>query len=423
MRMRHVGIAVMAIILPTLAAFGHGSMKEPVSRVYSIYLEGPENPKSASAQAAIAECGTQAFYDWHELVNFVPGSAADQQNVAYDSVIRDGHLASGDNEKYACLDMIRSDWPATQVQAGPRELVWYASTPHDPSVFRAWLTTDDWTPDQPLNWAQMEELNTGPVTFEGQDYRFETVLPEREGRHVLYVIWQRLDPVGEGFYSACDVIFGDAETTDPTGACCFDDGCLLETEPDCAASGGNWQGASVMCSESECGQIGQGPDAASIELVNSWNGGYEAAMTVTNAVGDLPMMTWELAYQTGPHISTVWNAVQDSANGWDILRNEVWNGVLAPGESATFGFIATGDWPPAFGHVRLNGFHVQIEGAGEAETGCTGDLNGDLQVDVNDLLSLLQAWGTIDHEMDLNGDMTIGVNDLLIVIAAWGPCQ
>ena len=72
MRIRYVGIAMAAITLPALVALGHGSMKEPVSRVYSIYLEGPENPKSPSAQAAVAECGTQPFYDWHELVNFIP---------------------------------------------------------------------------------------------------------------------------------------------------------------------------------------------------------------------------------------------------------------------------------------------------------------------------------------------------------------
>jgi predicted carbohydrate-binding protein with CBM5 and CBM33 domain len=414
--------AVAAIILPTLLAHGHGSMKDPVSRVYSIYLEGPENPKSPAAQAAVAACGTQPFYDWHELVNFIPGEAADQQDAAYEKTVRDGYLASADNDKYACLDMVRDDWPATHVEAGPRELVWYAATPHDPNVFRVWLTTEEWTPDLPLSWGQMEELEIGPISFEGQDYRFETVLPEREGRHVLYVIWQRLDPVGEGFYAACDVVFGDGDTP-PSGACCFDDGCALLTDEACLGAGGQWQGANVLCSQSECGQIGQGPDSVEVHLVNSWAGGYEAAMSVTNSVGNLSMFSWELAYMSGPQISSIWSAVFEEAGGEDIIRNEVWNGALAPGESATFGFVAEGTWPPSFEHARLNGFHVHVEGAGDVETTCQGDVDGDALVNVNDLLRLLQGWGTMDHDLDLDGDMLVGINDLLIVIAAWGPCE
>ena len=414
--------AAAAIFVPSLLAFGHGSMKSPVSRVYSIYLEGPESPKSPAAQAAVAACGTQAFYDWHELVNFIPGEAADQQDASYDATVRDGHLASAGNEKYDCLDMLRDDWPATQVQPGPRELIWYATTPHDPSVFRVWLTTEDWTPDSPLNWAQMEELETGPVSFEGQDYRFEAVLPEREGRHVLYVIWQRLDPVGEGFYAACDVIFGDGETV-PSGACCFNDGCVLLTEAGCLDAAGEWQGADVLCSQSECGQIGQGPDSVAVQLVNSWEGGYEAAMSVTNSMGDQTMFSWELSYMSGPQISSIWGAVLEPDGGETAIRNEFWNGVLEPGASATFGFVAQGSWPPTFEHARLNGFHVHVDGAGDVETTCLGDVTGDAQVNVDDLLLLLQAWGTMNHDVDLDGDMVIGINDVLIVIGAWGPCE
>ena len=421
--MRH---DVMAGILPALVlasvASGHGSMNDPVSRVYSIYLEGPEQPQSAAAQAAVATCGTQPFYDWHELVNFHPGESQYQESVPYHLTIPDGRLASGDNDKYDCLDMLREDWPATQVVPGPRVLTWYATTPHDPSVFRAWLTTPDWDPSTALNWGQMEELELGDVTFEGLEYSFETVLPEREGRHVLYVIWQRIDPVGEGFYAACDLVF-DGSDADPTGACCIDDGCSLASADDCAGLGGDWEGEDVLCSESSCGQIGQGPDSASISLVNAWSGGDEASMTITNSMGDLPMFFWDLSFESGPTITQIWNAELGEEGGDTVISNAPWNGHLEPGQSTSFGLIIDGDWPPAFHDARLNGFHVHVEGAADEHAECPGDLDGNHSVGIDDLLLVLQAWGTNDEIADVTDDGMVDVSDLLVVISAWGACH
>ena len=415
-------LRTLPVLLLATFACGHGSMKDPVSRVYSIYLEGPEQPQSAAAQAAIAACGTQPFYDWHELVNFHPGDSQYQSSVPYHLTIPDGRLASADNDKYDCLDMLRDDWPATQVVPGPRVLTWYASTPHDPSVFRAWLTTPDWNPATALNWNQMEELDLGEVTFEGLEYSFETVLPEREGRHVLYVIWQRIDPVGEGFYAACDLVFGTSDS-DPTGACCMDDGCTLASAEECIAIGGDWEGEDVLCSESSCGQIGQGPDSVSISLVNSWSGGYEASMTVANSMGDLPMFSWNLSYESGPAITKIWNAELGEEGADTVIFNAPWNGHLEPGESTSFGLTIEGDWPPYFHDARLNGFHVHVEGAVDEHDDCPGDLDGNQSVGVDDLLLVLQAWGTSEETADVTEDGIVDVSDLLVVIGAWGTCN
>jgi hypothetical protein len=54
--------------------------------------------------------------------------------------------------------------------------------------------------------------------------------------------------------------------------------------------------------------------------------------------------------------------------------------------------------------------------------GCPEDLDCDGQVNVNDLLLLLAAWGETSGRPDVNGDGIVDVSDLLEVLGAWGPC-
>lgn len=183
-------------------------MAKPISRIYSGFLEGPQSPQSAAVQAAIELGGTQPFYDWNEVVNFYPGSPQAQMDVPYETFIPDGKIASGGNLKYKGLDLVRDDWPATPMSAGPFEFVFYTTTPHDPSVFHAWITAADWSPLMPLTWDKLVPLTIGPVMKVGNEYRFNAIIPARSGKHCIYAIWQRLDPVGEGFYSLSDVDFG-----------------------------------------------------------------------------------------------------------------------------------------------------------------------------------------------------------------------
>ncbi|MCH2132541.1 MAG: S8 family serine peptidase [Phycisphaerales bacterium] len=54
---------------------------------------------------------------------------------------------------------------------------------------------------------------------------------------------------------------------------------------------------------------------------------------------------------------------------------------------------------------------------------CTGDVNGDDVVDVNDILAMLNDWGDCgDCPSDTNDDGVVDVNDILALLANYGDC-
>ena len=54
---------------------------------------------------------------------------------------------------------------------------------------------------------------------------------------------------------------------------------------------------------------------------------------------------------------------------------------------------------------------------------CQGDIDGDGEVDVLDLLEVIAAWGSCDScPEDFDGNGEVNVADILVLIAAWGPC-
>ena len=58
-----------------------------------------------------------------------------------------------------------------------------------------------------------------------------------------------------------------------------------------------------------------------------------------------------------------------------------------------------------------------------AAPACEGDISGDGEVNVSDLLSVIDQWGATKSEADINMDGSVNVTDLLIVVGNWGPCD
>ncbi|GLI02598.1 hypothetical protein Pa4123_78760 [Phytohabitans aurantiacus] len=85
-----------------------------------------------------------------------------------------------------------------------------------------------------------------------------------------------------------------------------------------------------------------GAVSASYRTVNSWQGGYQAEVTVT--AGNSPINGWTVRWSlaSGQSISQLWNGTLTASGSAITVRNATYNGSLAANASTTFGFTATG---------------------------------------------------------------------------------
>ena len=323
----------------TLSCFAHGSMANPISRVYEVFLENPMTPTSEAGKAAVAVAGTQAFYDWHEVSLLTP-----QRN--YSQLIPDGQLASAGRTKYAGLDLVRLDWPATKVQAGRYDCCFSAPTPHEPSSFQAFITKSTYDPTKPLKWADLEPLPllATPV-LDGNTYRFSVNMPQRVGRHILYAIWQRDDPAGEAFFSTSDLDFGGFNF-DPA---------LQPTIPSAPkkASIPNGCGTGCTCekptasptptpSPSPTPAATPAPSALTVstKVVSDWGSGAQVQLTLKNT-SSAPVSNWSLRFDSTGKITSFWNAKLSTSGTSPVntLTPEAWNSTIPAGGVVDIGYI------------------------------------------------------------------------------------
>ncbi|GAB3954870.1 cellulose binding domain-containing protein [Micromonospora vulcania] len=75
---------------------------------------------------------------------------------------------------------------------------------------------------------------------------------------------------------------------------------------------------------------------------NSWNNGFTADVQVTNT-GTSTVNGWTLTYSlpSGQQVTSAWNATVSQSGSAVTARNLGWNGTLAPGGTASFGYQGT----------------------------------------------------------------------------------
>lgn len=199
-----LGIPILVSALFTSPASAHGSMQSPISRVYSCYLENPEQPTNPACQAAIADGGTQAFYDWN-------GVRIADANGNSRSLIPDGQLCSAGDPEFKGLDLPRNDWPSTNMPAAGSTYTfqWKVTAVHK-GTFSLYLTNSTYDPTQPLKWSNLDSTPfltaTDPPAVNGVQSMTGQLPQGLHGRQLIYLILQRSDSP-EAFYSCSDVVF------------------------------------------------------------------------------------------------------------------------------------------------------------------------------------------------------------------------
>ncbi|WP_433088830.1 glycoside hydrolase family 6 protein [Dactylosporangium sp. CA-052675] len=100
---------------------------------------------------------------------------------------------------------------------------------------------------------------------------------------------------------------------------------------------------SPSASASPSRSSGGGACSATYQTVSTWQGGFQAGVTVT--AGSAPIsgwtVTWTLA--SGQSITQLWNGTLTTSGSSVTVRNQAYNGSLAAGSSTQFGFTATGN--------------------------------------------------------------------------------
>lgn len=205
-RLAHLVAAGIAAPLLTVAVAGaaaaHGAPLDPVSRSAACGSDGSFT-QTAACQAARAGAEGQWFGQW-DNVRVADVAGRDRETIP------DGKLCSGGIANFGGLDLARSDWPSTKVQAGKAVTVSYRGTIPHQGTFRMYVTKDGYDPKQPLRWADLETkpfLTAKDPGFAGGAYSFKGTLPsDKVGRHVLYTIWQN-SSTPDTYYSCSDVVF------------------------------------------------------------------------------------------------------------------------------------------------------------------------------------------------------------------------
>lgn len=87
---------------------------------------------------------------------------------------------------------------------------------------------------------------------------------------------------------------------------------------------------------------GGGACTASYTQISQWGGAFQGEVSVRNAsTAASTAWTATLTFANGQQISQFWNATLTQSGATVTARNADYNGNLAPGASATFGFIAS----------------------------------------------------------------------------------
>ncbi len=307
------------------AVFAHGTMSDPGSRIWECYYGDRSAPLCAEAW----ESNSQALYDWNEINQ---GAVAG----AHRSLIPDGQLCSAGREKYAAFDVPSTQWATTNLTPdadGLYTLTWTSSAPHATEYFRVYLTNADFDPTQPLAWDDLALVHDSGALPREATTTMRMALPERDGHHILYTIWQRSDSP-EAFYACSDVTI-DADGAAPAP--------LPESTPEPVPSPEPEPMPEPMPEHGEghdhSGGITDGVMAMT-RITSDWGSGYCADVAIsTESTSD---KHWRVTLPENIQISSLWNGSSTvQPDGSVSVEGAAWNHMVRAGSPTSFGYCAS----------------------------------------------------------------------------------
>jgi hypothetical protein len=111
----------------------------------------------------------------------------------------------------------------------------------------------------------------------------------------------------------------------------------------------------------------------------------------------------------------------DNGSNWYIsgVPNPLWN----DSNLAAINTVHGSD----FEAVDESSLRVQIDSAQASHCPSHADVNGDSNVNIDDLLGVINGWGVCNHcgpdVAPAGGNNVVNIDDLLAVINGWGPCS
>ena len=99
----------------------------------------------------------------------------------------------------------------------------------------------------------------------------------------------------------------------------------------------------ILATAPVLGALGAGSLTATFAVSSDWGTGHEAKVTVTNGT-DASVATWRIEFDlpAGTSISSFWDADVVRTGDHYVATKKSWAGALAPGTSASWGYIGTG---------------------------------------------------------------------------------
>ncbi|MDW5595409.1 lytic polysaccharide monooxygenase [Conexibacter stalactiti] len=317
--------AVVLLALGAAQAAAHGTTFSPASRTYVCrYVDRTPAPCANAWRS-----NPQALYDWMALL-------ISNANGRHRELIPDGQLCSAGSAKYAAFDRPSAQWPATGLRAGEQTFKYVLNAPHATLYYRFYLTKDGFDPARALRWDDLELIHDSGRRPAATMESFRVNVPERRGRHILYVVWQRSDSP-EAFYACSDVVFGAAGVLPATPP-------MPDESAPPAAGGG---GGGHTGHGGHGGGRGGAPQPAKLTakgislrrtIDDDWGSGYCATVTVTNR--SKRARAWKGTLAMPHRVDSIWDAVSHLRGKRLHVRGKSYNRTLRPGGATTFGFCA-----------------------------------------------------------------------------------